>query len=97
MVCLLALKMDQTEKLSSITVVFAAILDNKHIWLILQPYNFLRALLCLIGVYSRFLCTVDFLDVFMKPQKNLMQEINMDCLCCPSYNQCHILKCSAQL
>lgn len=30
--------MDQTQKLSSIAVVSAAILDNKHIWLILQPY-----------------------------------------------------------
>lgn len=95
MVCFLALKMDQTQKLSSITLGFAAILDNKHIWLILQPYKFLRAPLCVIGVYSRFLCTVDFLNVFMKPQKNLMWEINMECLCSPSCHQCHIFKCSA--
>lgn len=55
MVCFLVLKMDQTQKLSSIIVGLAAILDNKHMWLILQPYKFLRAAICVIGVYSRFL------------------------------------------
>lgn len=95
MVCFLALKMDHTQKLSSNNVGFAAILDNKHIWLILQPYKFLRTPLCVIGVCSRFLGTVDFLNVFLEPQKKLMQEINMNCLCSPSHHQCHILKCSA--
>lgn len=88
----LMLKMDQTQKLSSIAVVSAAILDNKHIWLILQPYKFLRAHLSVIRVCTRFLCTVDFLNMFKEPQKNLMQEINVDCLCTPSHYQCNILK-----
>lgn len=96
MVCFLVLKMDQTQKLSSITVVFAAIFDNKNIWQILQSYKFLKAPLCVIGVHRRFLNTVDFLNVFMEPQKKLMKEINMDHLFSPSHHQCHILKCSAQ-
>jgi len=94
-VCFLALKTDQTQKLTSITMVFAAILDNKDIWLILQPYKFLRALLGVIGVYSRFLCTADFSNVFTELQKKLRQEINMHCLYSPSYHQCHVFKCSA--
>lgn len=97
MVCFLVLKMDQTQKLSSITVVFAAIFDNKNIWLILQSYKFLRAPLCVIGVYRRFLYTVDFLNVFMDPQKKIMREVNMDHLFSPFHHHCHILKCSAQL
>lgn len=69
--------MDQTQKLSSITVGFAAILDNKNIQWILESFKFLRASLHVIGVYRRFLYTVDFLNVLMEPQKKLMREINM--------------------
>lgn len=93
--CFLVLKMDQTQELSSITVVFAAIFDNKNIWRILQSFKFLKASLHVIGVH-RFLYAVDFLNVIMEPHKKLMREINMVHQFSPSHHQPHILKSSTQ-
>lgn len=71
--------MNQTQNFPSITVVFAAILDNEYIWLILKSCKFLRVPLCVIGVHRRLLCTVDFLNVFIEPQKKITQDFNIDC------------------
>lgn len=62
MVCFLLLKMDQTQKLSSITVVFAAIFNHKNIWRILQSYKFLRAPLCVYRSARKIFICCRFLE-----------------------------------